>query len=375
MSPDAPEAVRKVLESGYIGQGPIVDEFEIRLKDYLKSEHELLTLNSCTSALELALHLLDAENTYSKSISENSTIIVSPQTCSATISSIFRMGFIPVWADVDPITGNISPDSVKNCISNTTAAIMAIDWGGAPCDYNALRKFGLPIIEDAAHAFGVCWDNSNRKHESLINTGGDYVCLSFQAIKHLTTGDGGLIKVPKNKLERARKLRWFGLDRRSSVDFRCSQDITESGYKMHMNDISAAIGLANLDHIDSILWKYKSNAKYFQRNLDSEDLSVITCTDSDLNSSANWLFTLLVKNRDKFETDMKNLGVFATSRVHARCDKHTAFQISKAIQNPVPLKGLDYFSKYMVCIPVHWDVANKNREMILDEIVKWARAQ
>src|SRR5439155_15332209 len=100
--------------------------------------------------------------------------------------------------------------------------------------------------------------------ESLATAGGDYVCWSFQAIKHLTTGDGGALLPPAEQLERGRLLRWYGLDRRSTESFRCCQNIREAGYKYHMNDIAASIGLENLPHAERLVSIHRSNAAWYQ---------------------------------------------------------------------------------------------------------------
>src|SRR5258705_572864 len=228
MHPSAPEMVRRTLESGYIGQGLVVAEFEKALSYFFKSP--ILTTNSCTSALDLALHLCN--------VRPGDEVICTPLTCTATNGVVANRGATIVWADVLP-NGCIDPKSVYAHTTSKTKAIMAVDWGGVRCDYQSLREIpgNIPIIQDAAHSF----------HELDHIMGGDITCWSFQAIKFLTTGDGGALACPSDQLGRAKLLRWYGLDRESSENFRGDQDIKEIGYKYHMNDIAASIGLANLD--------------------------------------------------------------------------------------------------------------------------------
>jgi len=253
MTPAANGKVAEVLSSGHVAQGPRVDEFENRLTKLLDTPFDVLAVNSGTSALHLAYHLIGIEL--------GSEVIVTPMTCAATITPLIQLGAMIVWADVQP-TGAIDPDSVASLITKRTRAVIAVDWGGTPCDYKRLRMLvptHIPIVEDAAHA--MLAGRQGRSIASFAAQDNIYVCYSLQAIKHLTTGDGGLLVCPSSEAtERARKLRWFGLDRKSLADFRCAQDISEAGYKFHMNDIAAAIGLANLEHLDHVVGAHQLHA-------------------------------------------------------------------------------------------------------------------
>jgi perosamine synthetase len=173
----------------YIGEGPRSDEFEAAFTNYVRAPHDVVLTNSCTSALDLAAQLCG--------VGLGSEVITTPMTCTATNGVLANRGARIVWADVDPITGLIDPMDVARKITPKTRAIMAVDWAGRSCDYATLRHFAetarhgglfnpIPIIQDAAHHLGV---DLSRPH-------GDYVCWSFQAIKHMTTGDGGALLTP-----------------------------------------------------------------------------------------------------------------------------------------------------------------------------------
>lgn len=355
MSPNAAPAVQKVLDSGYIGQGPRVDEFEEKLSKFL-GMNDLLTVSSGTAALDLALHLTDAM--------PGDIVISTPQTCTATNGVIANRGLIIMWADVDPRSGRIDPRSVAQIIDglggDMVSAIMAVDWAGELCDYQALKSHGIPVIEDAAHAFGADRLGSRER--------GDYCCWSFQAIKHLTTGDGGLLSVPSKQVDRARLLRWYGLDRRSSSNFRCEQNIQEIGYKYHMNDIAASIGISNLEDMEVVIAKYVDNARYYNEMITQDGGKVAKPTWSI--TSSWWLYTLLVSDRASFSLFMKKMGI-DVSEVHARNDKHKAFQ--DASEPRVPLDGLDSFSKHQVSIPVHWGLSEQDREIVAKAVNAWSR--
>jgi dTDP-4-amino-4,6-dideoxygalactose transaminase len=340
------DKVPEVLMSGYIGQGSKVDEFEAAFKAFCGED--VLTTNSCTSALDLALHLCG--------VGPGDEVVTTAQTCTATNGVIVRRFATPVFVDIDPATGNLVPADVGRCITAKTKAIMAVDWGGRPCDYEALKSFGLPVIEDAAHAVGSLYKGGH-----VAQTGADYVCFSFQAIKHLTTGDGGAIKVPKDQYERAKLLRWYGLDRTSKKSFRCEQNIGEVGYKYHMNDIAATIGLANLPYLPELLEKHRDNAKFYCRNLTNVRVP------EDSADSSWWIYTILVKDPPKFIEKMKAEGIDC-SPVHARNDTHSAFREHGRISTRQA--GIDYFSSQQVSIPVGWWLSQEDREKIVEAVEK-----
>lgn len=335
MAPEAALNVASVLASGYIGQGPQVEVFEVELAHLLGTD--VLTTNSCTSAIDLALHLIG--------IRAGDEVITTPVTCTATNSPIVNRGATPVWADVDPLTGLIDPADVARKVTRHTKAIMAVDWGGALCDYTALRRHGIPIIQDAAHSL-------------TAGVGGDYVCYSFQAIKHLTTGDGGALITPPDQMERARLLRWYGLDRRSKADFRCEQNIIEVGYKYHMNDIAAAIGLANLPHMEHVIADHRRNTVFYDRAFNRQSPRPSAC----------WLYTLLVDDRPGFISYMADCGI-QCSPVHARNDHHSAFYF------PISdLLGVDYFASRNVAIPVGWWLSDSDRRAVVNAVQAWGGA-
>lgn len=348
--------VREVLESGYIGEGNWVDKFEKALEEAWWSDRRVLTVNSCTSALELALHMCGVKDKH---------VITTPQTCTATNTAIVSRGGKIVWADVDQFSGNITPESVKRLLEdyNDVAAIVCVDWGGTPVDYDELRRVanGIPIIEDAAHSYLTMYNDG-----FIANTGGDYVCYSFQAIKHLTTVDGGALIVPEGLEKRAELLRWYGLDRKSSASFRCAQTIQEAGFKFHMNNVAAAIGLANMDKaLDGVVGS-RLCAEHYDNHL-KMGKGVIYIPTFTLNSSY-WLYTILVKDRDKFVKYLEENGI-AASPVHARNDKHPCFPPRNL--NPEHRKGVDYFAEHNVSIPCGAWLTQEDLAKIIQVVNKW----
>jgi len=341
MDPEVEFKVPEVLRSGYITQGPKVKEFEEELRRFLGTP--ALTVNSATSALTLALRLSD--------VGVGDEVISTPMTCQATNVPIMAMGATPVWADINPRTGLIDPQSIKDRITSKTKAVMTVDWGGAPCDYDeiykALAGTDIVVIEDAAHAFGSIY-----KREK-VGSVADFTCFSFQAIKHLTTVDGGaMTAINQYNLERGRLLRWYGIDREANTkEFRGEIDVEEWGYKFHMNDVNATIGLSNIKNMPNILGRHWLNALVLETNL-NKDVYTLTTPDYD-HLSANWLFTVLLPNsevREQFKAHMAKENI-QVSQVHWRNDKMTTF---KPFERDLP--GVDEFSSRMICVPVHWGV-------------------
>jgi len=340
-------ALEQTLYSGYIGQGPRAAEFERQLSGVL-GYPDVLAVNSCTSVIQLALRLADVES---------GEVITTPMTCAATALPVLAEHAEPVWADIDPATGNIDPASVEAKIGPDTRAILAVHWGGQPCDMDALnaiaRRHDIPLIVDAAHALGASWDG--------WPVTADYTCYSFQAIKHLTTGDGGLLATKTERdAELGRLLRWYGIDRTADGDdARTGVDITEPGLKWHLNDIAATIGLAQLPHLPKVLAAHRGNAAYYDQRFAG---LVRTAAELPKAAGAWWLYTLIWADeaeRVAFMQHARAEGV-QVSRVHARLDRLTCFK-----QHPAgPLPGVDEFYSRMCCIPVHWGLTPEDRERV-----------
>ena len=213
------DKVKKVLESGYIGEGETVKQFESTLKTHFCSDF-LVSMNSGTSALHLAMRLIEKTNI-------RDTIVTTPLTCTATNWPALANGFKLKWVDIDSKNLNIDLDDLERKLDEHSAAILFVHWGGYPVDldrvatiqkkYEERYGYKIPVIEDCAHAFGSKYKNK------IIGSHGNYNTFSFQAIKHLTCGDGGALILPtEEQYKRAKLLRWYGIDRESNrKDFRC----------------------------------------------------------------------------------------------------------------------------------------------------------
>ena len=339
-------ALERVLYSGHVTEGPQAAAFEQAFGEWLGTPN-VVAVNSGTSALQLALRLANVRG---------GEVISAPMTCVATNLPILAEGARVVWADVDPATGNIDPHDVERKVTGRTRAVMAVHWGGQPCDLDALSavcgKRGIWVIEDAAHALGAEWDGRKVGDRTAQAT-----AFSLQAIKHITTVDGGMLAVPWNaEYRRARRLRWYGLDRGN--EDRIGQDITDPGLKWHMNDVTATIGLAQLPYLDGIVAAHRAGAAFYDEVLGGR---LGTKRSETKGRGAWWLYTVLLADaaeRAEFTEWMAGCGV-EVSRVHARNDTHSCFAGSRT-----SLPGVDEFSARMCCVPVHSGLTEYERERV-----------
>lgn len=354
------EPLLEVLHSGWIGQGVKIDKFEDELKAILDNEY-VLTLNNGTAGLHLALRLAE--------VGYKDEVITTPMTCLATNMPILACGAFPIWADIDPETGNIDPMKIEKNITARTKAIACVHFGGYPCDMDEISQIAkthdLRIIEDAAHALRAEY----KGHP--IGTHSDFVMFSLQAIKHITTIDGGILCCKSERDYKLGKLlRWYGIDRETSkMELRCEGDVKDWGYKHHMNDVTATIGLEQLKYLGEVIEKHRRNATYYNMEFKARQIkrSRPLRYKSDRLSSY-WLYTLLVDDRDGFVRFMRDNGIGA-SKAHVRNDVHSCFKKFKRDDLP----GVDYFDAHQVAIPVHWDLKDEDRNHIMNTIEQWDR--
>lgn len=241
------EAVRKVLESGWIGQGPKVEEFEEKFAAYVGSKYAV-AVSSGTAALHLALYLAHRKKSY---------VFSSPLTFISTNLAIVLSFNEPFMVDIESDTLNIDPNYLQK-LSRPGDIFLPVHYGGHPCDMGAITRIAkekkCAIIEDCAHACGARY---NGKH---VGTFGLMGCFSFHAVKNMTTGEGGMI-VTDNKdiYERLKRLRWCGISKdtyaRKGQGTNWRYIIDEIGYKYQMSDINAAIGIVQLEKLDQMNFK------------------------------------------------------------------------------------------------------------------------
>lgn len=354
VSPLAGKEVSNVLSSTFLSEGKITEKFEEELCNVFHFKN-IVTLNSGTSALHLALDLLD--------IKEGDEVIIPAQTFIATGLAVLYCKATPVFADISYEDGNINIESVKSKITSKTKAVICVHWGGNPCDMDSLKTIcseaNIKLIEDAAHALGSLYRNE------FIGNISDITCFSFQAIKHLTTGDGGAITIKDPELyEKALRKKWFGIDRKNSEVSELGEriyDLKEVGYKYHLNNYASALGLANLSGFDERLEKRRAIASFYKKELSS--VNGIELFKEEAHSiSAYWLFGFHTQNREKLIHELKRVGI-PTSVVHQRIDKYAVFG---GMRND--LINQAKFDETQLHIPIHDQIDLEKAEYITDHL-------
>jgi dTDP-4-amino-4,6-dideoxygalactose transaminase len=352
MPKNAKAYVADTLDSRWIGQGPKVDLFEARFKEQFNQPGPCIAVGSGTDALHLAYLLAG--------IKAGDEVLVPLFTCTATNIPLLYIGARPVFVDVDPRTLNISVEDLKRKISGRSKAIVCVHYGGLPCDMDEIhelaRAYGIPVIEDAAHALGAMYAGKP------VGTQSQYTMYSFQAIKHLTTGDGGLLTFTDASQESlVRRLRWFGIDRVNKQKGIWENDIKEIGYKYQMTDIGAAIGLAGLEEFaDTLAYRRGLYARYVERLNGFADVRIVG-DDDPRKQHAAWLFTILVDRRIDLQLKLREHRI-ESGQTHYRNDLYSIFNCSESFPN------MDSIDERYLILPLHTQMTLADVDRICDVI-------
>lgn len=324
--------LRPVFESGWLGRGPKVEEFEAVMAARVGAKHFIAT-SSCTVALEMAVQCID--------VPKGTKIITTPITFISTNAAILRAGFVPNFQDVDPITGSL------NKIGTVTVHI-----GGKPAPFNGLMS---PLVEDCAHALGSELKSSPRMR-----------CWSFHAVKNLPMGDGGGISTNDGYLaDRLRRLSWMGITKdtfsRSTGSYQWEYDVPELGFKGQMNDIQAAIGLVMLRHLDAHNARRKAIAKRY-----SNELHTLV---ADHEGSSCHFVPVFVNKRDELMQHLKEKGI--ESGMHYRMNTHYApFSKCPTVGD---LKGAKWYEAHEITLPIHPSLSDDEVTVVIEAVNNFLR--
>lgn len=338
---EAISAAAEVMRSGWLGMGPVTAKFEKAFAEYL-GVPRAVAVNTCTSALHLAVKLLR--------LPAGAEVITSPLTFVAANEVLLYEGLKPVFAEIDRKTGNLSPESVAPKLSERTGAIMLTHYGGYACDLDGFRKLtALPIIEDCAHACGA-WYRDRR-----VGASGNLCAFSFDPIKNLTTGDGGMLICPQESQDaRARTLRYMGLTKDAFTRLKGSSysweyEVPEVGYRYHMNDISAAMGLVHLRLVDEDNARRTAIAGKYRQTLSSIPGIALLDYEPDRRSSYH-LFPILAEQRDALADKLGKAGVIVGGH-YARNDVYRIFERAD-------LPDAEHFCSRIITLPMHVDLTD-----------------
>ncbi|SER76120.1 UDP-4-amino-4,6-dideoxy-N-acetyl-beta-L-altrosamine transaminase [Gracilibacillus ureilyticus] len=301
------QKVFQVLESDWLTTGPMIPEFEQKAAEYVGAKYAV-AFSSGTAALHGAC--------FAAGITKGDEVITTPMTFAATSNAVLYQGAIPVFADIDPATYNLSPDTVESSISEKTKAIIAVDFTGQPADYDAIndiaKKHHLPVIADAAHSLGATY--KGKKAGTLA----DMTMFSFHPVKHITTGEGGMITTDDPVYyQRLRDFRSHGITRDPSrlakTDEPWYYEMHSLGFNYRMTDIQAGLGISQLEKLDHFLDKRRQYANKYTSTFASDPLITPPYQHPDTNSSWHLYVLKLDQSLDRKEIFNKlhaeNIGV------------------------------------------------------------------
>lgn len=340
------EQVSEVIESNWLSTGPKTEMFERKIAKYTDSNHAVGTTN-CTSALYLSLRSLQVDG----------EVITSPMTFATTVSACNAYDVRPVLADVRPTTLTLDPASVKEAITGDTAAIMPVHYAGQAANMDALRELAadhdLALIEDAAHGLGGFYNGE------ALGTIGDTGCFSFYATKTITTGEGGMLVTDDSEVaDRARNLRLAGIDkdaweREVERDAAWTYDVVANSLKYNMNDIQAAIGIAQMEKLPEILDSRRDLANRYDDAL--QDVSGITpLAVRDPEEHARHLYPVFVEesaagiDRNELAKQLTERNI-DTSVHYIPIHYHSAFDGIKRTN----LENAEKAYEQVLCLPLH----------------------
>lgn len=281
------DAVSRVLRTGWIGMGPETIAFENELAAYLGAPN-VVTVNSCTSALAMSLRLLG--------IGPGDEVVCPSLTWCSTANAALYLGATPIFCDIDPQSLCLTAESVRAALTPRTRAVVAVHFAGLAADVVALRR-ALPetvaVVEDAAHAFGARYEDGRR-----VGASGNLCCFSFYANKTLSTGEGGAIALADEAgAERLRSLRQHGLavdawKRFVNPETVVHADLTELGYKANYTDLQASIGRVQLARQEEFAATRAAVALIYREGL--ADLPLGFQTDCTATTHSRHLFVVVL---------------------------------------------------------------------------------
>lgn len=300
------EAVAETLRSDYLTTGPKIAEFEKLVADYAGAKYAVAVSNG-TAALHIAC--------LAAGIKEGDEVITTPITFVASANCILYCGATPVFADIDPASYNIDPNEIRKKITSRTKAIIAVHFTGQPCAMDEIRQIAeehnLLVIEDAAHALGA--DYKGKKIGSIS----DMTTFSFHPVKHITTGEGGMVMTNDKELyQRLCLLRSHGITRDKSLMTEHHgpwyYQQLELGYNYRITDIQCALGISQMKKLDSFIARRREIARKYNKAFEGMDNIIIPVQKEGCNNSWH-LYVIQVCNKDRLEVfdglTAKGIGV------------------------------------------------------------------
>jgi len=351
------EALKEPFKTGWIGLGPKTKEFEEKFAQYIGTNYAA-GMNSGTAALHLALKVMNIQG---------KEVITTPMTFVSTNHAILYNGGIPVFCDIEEDTLNIDASKIEGLITDKTAAIIVVHYGGHACDMDRVleiaKKHDLRVIEDCAHACGG--EYKGKKLGSI----GDISCFSFHAVKNLATGEGGMVNTDDSEiLAQLKKMRWVGIsadtfsrEEKDTKKYSWHYEVEDLGFKYHMHDITAAIGLVQLGKLERMNKRREEITKRYNAGL--KDLAWLkTPVVKSYARPSHHNYVIKTEYRDQLNEYLKSKGI--STGVHYVPNHH--YKMYKKFRADVPV--CERIWKTILTLPLYPDLFDKEADMIIEEI-------
>jgi perosamine synthetase len=361
LGPEEAKAAAEAVASGWIAQGPRVAEFEAAFASAIGTGHGV-AVSSCTTALHLALIVAG--------IGPGDEVVVPSLSFIATANAARYVGAVPVFADVDETTQNLTPATIEPCLSPRTRAVILVDQAGVPADLDAVQALcqprGISVIEDAACAAGSTYRGRP------VGAGANLAAFSFHPRKLLTTGEGGMLVTPSADIAvRLRRLREHGMDLSAAARHASSQPVvehyTEVGFNFRMTDIQAAIGLVQLNKLGQLIARRRELAGRYQQLLASIP-GVRTITDPGYGTTNYQSFWVLLPvdfpiSRDELMEHLADAGVSARRGIMAA---HLEPAYRGWAPNPLPVT--EQLTARSLILPLFHELSEREQDIVVSVI-------
>lgn len=363
LTEDMVDGVIQAMRSGWLTMGPRTLEFESEFKAYIGCDFAV-SMSSATAALHLALKAVG--------LKQDEEVIIPTTTFVSTAEVVTYFNAVPVLCDIEKNTHNIDTSKIEALINPKTKAIIAVHFAGQPCDmdeiYRISGKYGLNVIEDAAHALP-----SKYKGDMIGSLKGtDVTCFSFYATKTLSTGEGGMSvtnnkefaeSMSINRLHGLSRNAWNRYDSKGSWHY----DVLDNGNKYNTTDICSAIGLVQLKKQNELQSKRVNIARRYNEAFCANGNIIVPYVKSDRETSWH-LYVIKVENRDKIFDDLKAEGVNCS--VHfIPVHKHTYYREKYGYRDEDYANANEVFETSL-SLPIYPDMTDDEIEYVIKKVIK-----
>ena len=354
ISQDEKEAVLKVLEKEYLGMGEEVKLFEEKIKNYLQTAMDIVCVNTGTSALHLALSALN--------LKKEDEVLVPSWTYVASYQAISATGAKPISCEINPNTLFLDLDDARAKITKNTKVIMPVHYAssskGMDEVYKLAQDFRLRVVEDAAQAFG------SKRDGKLVGTRGDIICFSFDGIKNITSGEGGaILSSDKEFIQKVQDGRLLGIEKDTEMRYTSQRswdfDVKEQGFRYHMSNIMAAIGIIQIDRVEEFRNKRQNIAKIYYKAL--KDIEQIKLLDFDFNEVLPHIFVIKAQKRDELREFLIAHNIecgiqYKPNHLHTKYAEKSTLPVAESIYTNI------------LSLPCHFDLTKSEQDYVIQRI-------